>query len=220
MRILIVADIHGNRKRTRRLFEEYGIKKFDVVIVCGDITQFQGVDVAEETLSILSRLGEKTLFVPGNCDPPELTKYEELGGALNIHGKSIFIPRELDEIEFIGVGGSTPTPFNTWIEYTEEEIAKMLKTPSTTSILVSHTPPYDTALDKIWIGRHVGSKIIREFIVREKPILGIHAHIHEGRGVDKLGETTIINPGPLQNGYHAIIEVKKPPDINVEMRKV
>ncbi len=220
MKILVVADIHGNRKRTRKLFETYGLRKFDIVIVCGDITQFQGVDAAEEILSILSRLGKDAFFVPGNCDPPELIKYEELGGALNIHGRSQIMSGDIGDMEIIGVGGSTPTPFNTWIEFSEEDIAKMLKKPALNSILVAHTPPHDTALDKIWIGRHVGSKVIREYILAEKPVLGIHAHIHEARGIDKLGSTTIVNPGPLQSGYHAIIDIRRLTDIEIEMNRV
>jgi len=40
----------------------------------------------------------------------------------------------------------------------------------------------------------------------KNPILSIHGHIHEARGIDKIRNTTILNSGPLRNGYYAVIE--------------
>jgi len=36
---------------------------------------------------------------------------------------------------------------------------------------------------------------VREAIEKYKPLLGLHGHIHESRGVVNIGRTLCINPG-------------------------
>jgi len=76
-------------------------------------------------------------------------------------------------------------------------------------IFISHSPPYDTALDVIYNGLHVGSKSIRRFIEewskRELLLASFHGHIHEspnrsGSIHTKIGNVLCINPGQ-GNGY-------------------
>lgn len=78
------------------------------------------------------------------------------------------------------------------------------------TIYVTHTPPYDTALDIIFDGRHVGSKPLRSFIEKTQPPLTLHGHIHEspsrsGRIFDKIGNTICINPGDSTGGLKALL---------------
>jgi len=40
-----------------------------------------------------------------------------------------------------------------------------------------------------------GSTAVRELIEAYQPALGLHGHIHEGRGVTRLGRTVCVNPG-------------------------
>ncbi len=213
MLILNVTDIHGNRKVVRELYREYGIDYFDLVIVNGDITDFHGIDLAELILSMLSRLGKETLFVPGNCDHPKLLEIDSLGGAKNIHNQIMRL-QEHKDLTIYGYGGSTLTPFNTWIEFPDKKIAEDTEHIQKPHIVVAHTPPYNTKIDKTWMGRHVGSKSIREFILREKPLLSLHGHIHEARGMDNLGSTIVVNPGPLRNRYYSIIKLKN--DLSID----
>ncbi|MBI2522941.1 metallophosphoesterase [Candidatus Woesearchaeota archaeon] len=68
------------------------------------------------------------------------------------------------------------------------------------TIYAMHAPPYNTKLDIITSGIHVGSKAIREFIKREQPYLTLHGHIHEspqmsGSFIDKIRSTICINIG-------------------------
>ena len=51
---------------------------------------------------------------------------------------------------------------------------------------MSH-PPKDTAIDVIRSGLHVGSSVVRDFIVQYKPDVCISGHIHESRARDKVG---------------------------------
>src|SRR5581483_1870053 len=71
-----------------------------------------------------------------------------------------------------------------------------------------HAPPYGTGLDEApalddnmrpihggAVMKPVGSKAVREAILKYQPPLSVHGHIHESRGVSKLGRTLAVNPG-------------------------
>jgi len=121
----------------------------------------------------------------------------------------------MNDVGFVGIGGSSITPFNTPFELTENEIWDLLRNAVNNVknfsriILVSHDPPNNTALDLTFAGLHVGSKSVRDFILRYRPLMGIHGHIHEGRGTDKLNGIPIINLGASINGYIAVVDIKE-----------
>jgi len=73
-----------------------------------------------------------------------------------------------------------------------------------------HAPPYGTGLDEApaldatlrpihggAVMKPVGSKAVRDAIVRYQPMLSVHGHIHESRGIKKMGRTLAINPGSV-----------------------
>jgi len=73
-------------------------------------------------------------------------------------------------------------------------------------ILMAHCPPYATALDVLYDGRHVGSRAVRAIIERHTPVLALHGHIHEspamegGSWMHRLGDTIAVNPGSSHHG--------------------
>jgi Icc-related predicted phosphoesterase len=73
-----------------------------------------------------------------------------------------------------------------------------------------HAPPINSNLDScqkltedlkpVFVGGQpelfsAGSQAVRECINRFKPMLGLHGHIHESRGVTSIGRTMCFNPG-------------------------
>jgi Icc-related predicted phosphoesterase len=77
------------------------------------------------------------------------------------------------------------------------------------TIFVCHTPPFNTPLDSMPRGRHVGSKALRAFIEQHAPPLTLHGHIHEsptlsGRYAAQLGPTWSINPGHDERRFQAV----------------
>jgi Icc-related predicted phosphoesterase len=85
----------------------------------------------------------------------------------------------------------------------EEEIARIFfANVGRVDIMVSHQPPYGI-LDRVttkgapkgWKGRHAGSVLLLEYIKKYHPRYVICGHIHEGKGVRKVGRTTVINAG-------------------------
>ena len=69
-------------------------------------------------------------------------------------------------------------------------------------------PPYNTKLDNIGCG-HVGSQSIRDLIEEFNPALVLCGHVHEARGIDRINETTIVNPGVFAYGELAIVSDEK-----------
>ena len=43
----------------------------------------------------------------------------------------------------------------------------------------------------------VGSTAVRDAIMKHQPMLSVHGHIHESRGVTKMGRTLTMNPGSV-----------------------
>ncbi len=75
------------------------------------------------------------------------------------------------------------------------------------TLLVTHAPPYATKTDLLPSGDHAGSKSLRRVIEELQPTLNICGHIHESRGTDKIGQTLVINPGQMDEGYACLINV-------------
>ncbi len=118
--------------------------------------------------------------------------------------------------EMLSLGTSNRTPWNSPREADEpvlkgklDAMASKLERPED-SIFSVHVPPYDSGIDAapkidenfkpVVKGGHpimipVGSTSVREAIETYKPLLGLHGHIHESRGIYKLGRTVCINPG-------------------------
>jgi len=128
---------------------------------------------------------------------------------VNLHGKT----EQIGEIRFIGLGGSNPTPFNTPFELSEDEIEKALEGMICTAesedfgitVLLTHAPPHG-ARDQLPFG-HVGSKAISKFVDRVSLI--VCGHIHEAKGMEKVGKTLIVNPGEACKGSCALITIEE-----------
>jgi len=215
VRLVAITDLHGNVKMSEKLAELLVGEKPDVLLIAGDITHFSGAETARKVLGPLLETGVPILAVHGNCDGrdvPELL--DELG--IWIHDRR----RELSGIGFVGVGGSNITPFNTIWELSEDEIREiLLRNYRPGDIILSHVPPRDTKADLVHSGLHVGSRALREFIEENQPPLVITGHIHEARSVDHVGETVIVNPGPLFRRYYAEI-ILADNVINVELKSL
>ncbi|MEP7133309.1 MAG: metallophosphoesterase [Chloroflexota bacterium] len=118
--------------------------------------------------------------------------------------------------EMIASGWSNRTPWATEREEDEDQLAaryeamiSKLKDPHN-AVFDIHVPPYKSGLDEapeldkdlrpVLAGNSmipVGSKALRAAIEKTQPLLGLHGHIHEGRGTTRIGKTLCINPGSM-----------------------
>jgi Icc-related predicted phosphoesterase len=208
MRILAVADIHGASEAKKRINSQIAKYTPNIVVVCGDITQFGPPGWAKDFLDGISL---KTLAIPGNCDPRGVLETIEDSQAIPLHGKKV----ELSGYTFVGLGGSNTTPFNTPFELTEDEIFSSLDNlMMEDALLVVHAPSRGH-LDKTATSDDLGSQAIADIVSKFSPPLVISAHIHEARGVEKEKVTTYVNPGPASRGYAAVIDLND--EIKVDM---
>jgi len=168
---------------------------------------------AEYARPRLAEQGVKCFAAPGNDDAFWVD--ELLGGSGVIElleGRVI----QLDGLEMLTTGWSNETPWKTERECSEPELKQRivsmierLGTPDR-AVFNIHVPPYETALDlcpqldedlrPVHRGGNpvmtsAGSRAVRELIEEYQPALGLHGHIHEGRGVTTLGRTVCVNPG-------------------------
>ncbi|MBM4241799.1 MAG: metallophosphoesterase [Euryarchaeota archaeon] len=211
MKILSVGDLHGQCVQ----FLDY-LKKnpVDLIIITGDITHFGPLELAEDILNEVCLFDAPVLAIPGNCDPEGIHGKIENSRAINLHGKST----KIKNIGICGFGGSNPTPFNTPLEFEEIEIYHELSKAmeqikdDEVQILITHMPPFGTKADIVPSGDHVGSKSLREIIEKYQPSLNICGHIHESRAIDKIGDTVVINPGELSEGFACLINIDESDD--------
>ena len=192
---------------------------YDLLIITGDFTLKGGTREAGEVLSHFLKRGRRALALAGNMDYPEVDAYLKSQG-LGLHGEGVVLAENLG---IFGVGASAPTPFHTPNELSEEEIYALLEQGyrniknTLLKIMVCHTPPLNTACDKLPNGMHVGSGKVREFIEKYQPDYCLCGHIHEGVGVDKIGATVVANPGAFLEGYYGILDTEKK---QVELKQI
>ena len=123
---------------------------------------------------------------------------------LSMHAKKI----SLNGYSVVGVGGSNATPFNTPVEYTEEELwgfAHDLVDGRT--IFAPHAPPLNTCADLLSNGNHAGSKSIKEIIEKKQPVICLCGHIHEAKGEEFIGKTKLVKIQPLMWGHAVLLEL-------------
>ena len=155
----------------------------------------------------------RCIITPGNDDPVEA---DEIFAASDRVEFPSFRVCDLGPFQMASLGMVPYTPWNTERECSEEELTKRIDEmleplPSdATCILNFHCPPYASTLDDapeldatlkpvIRGGRPsivpVGSHAVRAAIRKYQPPVALHGHIHESRGVQKIGRTLCINPG-------------------------
>ncbi|MFP4038686.1 MAG: metallophosphoesterase [Candidatus Nanohaloarchaea archaeon] len=206
MKVLLLTDIHGNVENLEKILSR---ESFDTVLCAGDLSD------ASEYTDYSQNLGEVldtfesgsglVKAVPGNMDPEEESVQALIARRMNIHKKIA----SLGDFEAVGFGGGI-TPFGTPFEPSGDEIRKAVETlhgrmSSERKVAVIHQPPEGTELD-ISNGEHVGSPEVREVIEDKDFDLLVTGHIHEARGVDQLAGTKMVNPGPVNQGFYAVLD--------------
>ncbi len=215
MKILAMTDIHGNYDAARKIM--VAEREVDVIVLGGDITA-DGI-LPEGWSALFNAYAPVVLGVAGNMDDPSIDGVMEQGGE-SLNGRGTII----GPVGFFGVSGVPLSPLHAPYEVPEAEILRRAEAgyaavqKSTATVFVPHAPPFDTALDRIFIGKHVGSRSVREFIERRQPDVVICGHIHEARGNAVIGKSTVINCGLAAKGYYGIVTIG--PDVVVENRRL
>lgn len=188
------------------------------------------IALAEERLG---KTDVKCMISPGNDDildiDPALSSSPYV---INPEGKVVNVD---DKHEMITLGYTNHTPWKSAREVDEDVLAGMISSMADevrnmkTAIFNIHVPPIDSTLDKaprvdenlhivVRVGNvemiSAGSTACRDAIKKYQPMLGLHGHIHESKGIYKLGRTLCANPGSeygegILRGFIADIDGEK-----------
>ena len=186
MKIIVFSDVHCDVNFVNKLVK----KEFDYYVLCGDVSDVG--DGFVEMGKAFSSLGKKLLVIPGNNETEEqMSAWCKDYGFTNLHKKIV----KIGNYYFAGLGQSTFLPFSnppndlsTPGEKSEDWFMNELKNFSGKKnlLLFCHEPPVNSKLDTVRSGSHVGSKSIRDFIIREKPVYFFSGHIHECAGSSEV----------------------------------
>ncbi len=158
--------------------------------------------------------GTPCYISPGNDDIPEVNAILEASPVVICPDNTTI--RISDDHEMISLGNANLTPFNCPRDLPEEQLTQKIEAMASSvqdmanCIFNMHCPPFDTGIDEAplldeelrpRIGMQgvemapVGCRAVRQAIEKYQPLLGLHGHIHESKGVARLGRTLCINPG-------------------------
>jgi len=195
-----ITELEKNPENVNRVFSQEVLK----------VVQ-QWMDLADKKLDGTDL---RVFCSPGNDDMDEVDEIVRSSRrVLLVEGQVT----QLDEHhEMIASGWSNRTPWDTHREEDEDQLAvryeamiSKLKDPHN-AVFNVHVPPYKSGLDEapeldkdlrpVLAGqalKPVGSSALRNAIEKTQPLLGLHGHIHEGRGSMRVGKTLCINPGSM-----------------------
>jgi Icc-related predicted phosphoesterase len=192
LKILAAGDLHGDQRLAEQLAKKAEKEKVDLVVICGDITQFD--QSTENMMKPFVERNEKVIIIPGNHESVATADFlAEFYGVTNLHGYSI----QAGDVGLFGCGGA-----NIGVaQFSEDEIYDLIKKgfdkvkDLKKKILVTHVHPSDSKMEK-FTQFFPGSKGVRKAIDKLKPDILLCSHVHEAEGIEeKIGKTKVINVG-------------------------
>lgn len=199
MKLFAAADIHGAQYRLNIILGHIEVYRPDLVIICGDITQFGPGEMAK---NFLNQIPVETFAIPGNIDTPDVGQAISESNALNIDRRRLV----RNGVSFVGLGGerfSRPSDLVIVDDTIKKPIADVL---DANSVLVTHVPPYQLQ-DTVFLGHHTGNKELRDIVETCQPRLVLCGHIHEDPGMTKFGKSTIVNCSIGKRTEGAVINI-------------
>jgi Icc-related predicted phosphoesterase len=170
----------------------------------------------------------RCIITPGNDDPLAIDEVLEEPGRVECPERRLV---QVGPVLLASLGNTNRTPWDTDREFDEPDLAAQIdelvdgRAAEAPLMFNFHCPPYDSNLDTVMkldadlrpvvergvpVQVPVGSTAVREAIERYAPVVGLHGHIHESHGVQRVGSTVCINPGSeYGSGYlkGAIVDV-------------
>jgi hypothetical protein len=152
---------------------------------------------------------DRVLWSPAHGDIPQLDDILRGLGAKLVNDSVSFI----EDVQLVSLGYGSPIQ-NSYREVSDSDIyikgKSLLKDAEKDKVIMNfHMPPLNSKLDVIKVGfkkLHAGSKAVLDLINEYQPFVSLHGHVHESAGVEKIGNTTAINPGSIfQLGEPSIV---------------
>jgi len=215
MEIVCISDTHGKH-------EELVLPPGDMLLHAGDVSSRGTPAEVKRFLDwFAAQPYQYKLFIAGNHDFLMEENPDEFKAMLP--DALIYLEDDSVVIEGIKFWGSPISPrFFDWA-FNRDRGADIRKyweaIPDDVDVLITHGPPMDYG-DTTARGERVGCLDLKERLLEVVPEYHIFGHIHEGYGMYRCGESTLINASVLNLQYQlvnapVVIEVKREPQ-NVE----
>lgn len=216
MKILVISDLHAHNDVLDKMDSQF--KEADAVVFAGDFAECFKPETGKGALEALVSKHENIFAVLGNCDNEDFLE--------DIENQDVSVEKSLvfhEGLAFAGSGGGTKFTGKTEFERTEDEVMSDFeivnnsveqsgdKSLWNSLFLISHNPPVGKNIDSFDGGEHhAGSQKFTDYINENQPLAVVCGHIHEGTGIEKFGETVVINPGSLgEQGSYVWLNVEK-----------
>ena len=185
MRLLAITDVHNDFEALEKSLAAAG--DVDAILVLGDFAVTR--TSIGRAYRRLARVGCPVYIIHGNHEDEDDAR--ELAAE---HGL-IFVHRCVEsfgDLSIVGYGGdgfSEERPdLDAFCTQLGDDLVHR-------SIVLTHAPPFDTALDDLE-GDHVGDESVRRLIERTKPLVALSGHLHENfHAGGTIGDSIIANPG-------------------------
>lgn len=217
MKLLVISDLHANNEILDKMDSQFA--EAEAVLFAGDFAECFKPETGADALKKLCSKHDTIFAVLGNCDNEDFL--------MDMDEQDVNAERALcfhEGLAISGAGGGTKFTGKTEFERTEEEILSDFdiiensiadsgdETLWQNLVLICHNPPKSELCDKVNEELHAGSQMFTDYIIKNQPLAVVCGHIHEGIGCEKIGNTTVINPGSLSEGKYAWLEVGKQGD--------
>lgn len=190
MKILAFSDMHGDLKSLNKLEDK--LKDADLVVCGGDFTIFE--NHIEKLMEIFGKFNKDFLIIHGNHESEQAISYfcKNSTNLVFLHD-NYFVK---DDVLFLGWGGGGFNDVSKEFEKNMDKFKAIINAhKDKAAVLVTHAPPYYTAVDEI-SGVHCGNKSISNFVLENDIDLVLCGHLHENENKhDKLGKSIVVNPG-------------------------
>ncbi|MEK6914497.1 MAG: metallophosphoesterase [Nanoarchaeota archaeon] len=188
-KILAASDIEGDREATKKLANRAEKENVDLVVLAGDLT---GRHESDEILKPFIDKGKKVVFVPGNHDSSEMSRFlTELYGAKNVGDHYVIY----DNVGIFGIGSPDGEIFMRDEKKAFEKLKKNFEKVKNLErkIMVSHLHAAGTKSEFSGVP---GSIALRKAIKEFQPDIFLSGHIHEAEGLyDIIGKTKVFSIG-------------------------
>jgi uncharacterized protein len=195
-----VAHYEGNQAEIDKLFQRLIMERVD-----------RWLEMAEERLG---GTGTRVLVSGANDDFFEID--DHLARSSLIEDPNGRVLPLGDGFEIVGMGYGNQTPWSCPRDIDEPELAARIDEAVTgaadpaKTLFSLHVPPLGSGLDlapeltdNLQLVASsgglnmvpVGSTAVRDAVIKYRPLIGLHGHIHESRGIVSLDDVTITNPG-------------------------
>jgi len=189
----VIDDIKADKSKLEKTLAEIIADQFS-----------RWIKIADEIYRL-----DRVLWSPAHGDIPQLDDILRGLGAKLVNDSVSFI----EDVQLVSLGYGSPIQ-NSYREVSDSDIyikgKSLLKDAEKDKVIMNfHMPPLNTKLDVIKVGfkkLHAGSKAVLDLINEYQPFVSLHGHVHESAGVEKIGNTTAINPGSIfQLGEPSIV---------------